>query len=223
MSDTYNFAELREVASSIMESDSPDSPAGNRGLRPPTTPVPETTTTPASNATSQVRSDQNKNDAKRPSTTDTLPLRTISDSVNLNDIRKMVPKLSKDNADRWFNIFEEAVDSKKLWWIIAGPEQPDGHANRAITVLIRQLVPDSEHDLLDQYDTAKKQFKALKKKWQSLRPGVAREKLAEFYSYRKPEDISIRDAHDQLRRMARKLRARLPHMREAVNEKTIFN
>ncbi|KAA8646758.1 uncharacterized protein ATNIH1004_005433 [Aspergillus tanneri] len=113
MSDTYNFAELREVASSIMESDSPDSPAGNRGLRPPTTPVPET-----------------KQHLHR----------TRPRSVNLNDIRKMVPKLSKDNADRWFNIFEEAVDSKKLWWIMQVLNNRT-HANRAILFLFVNLFP----------------------------------------------------------------------------------
>ena len=103
-----------------------------------------------------------------------------------------MPKLAKDNADRWFDIFGEALDSKKLRWIITGPEKADIHANSAVTLLLRQLIPESEWDLLDANNkSARHQFRALKTKWQALQPDAARAKITAFYSYKKPKDKLI--------------------------------
>ena len=44
--------------------------------------------------------------------------RTVSENLNLNDIRKMLPKLSEENSDYWFDLFEEAAEYKNIWWVI---------------------------------------------------------------------------------------------------------
>ena len=63
-----------------------------------------------------------------------------------------MPKLAKDNADRWFNIFGEALDSKKLRWIITGPEKADIHANSAVTLLLRHMARDRHRKGSRYYD-----------------------------------------------------------------------
>lgn len=160
-----------------------------------------------------------------PSTGSNTPsLRTISESVNLNDIRKMMPVLSRENADEWFDDFEDALGGKKLLWIIKEPSTADEAANQALSTLIRRLVPESERNLLNEHrKSAANQIKALKKKWQALRPGAARQKMAEFYTYKKPDDVSIRAAHEYLRRAARTLRAKQPDLAIALRDTAVFS
>jgi hypothetical protein len=62
----------------------------------------------------------------------------------------MLPELSKDNADRWFDRVTQALHAKKVWWIIAEPDTADYAAHMVISTLIRIIVPESESHLLDE-------------------------------------------------------------------------
>jgi predicted nuclease with TOPRIM domain len=135
----------------------------------------------------------------------------------------MLPELSKDNSDRWFDRVTEALHAKKMWWIIAAPETADYSAHMAISTLLRSIVPDSESDLLDEHlGSAANQFNALKHRWQTLRPNAARHKITAFYNYKKPEDVSIRTAYEQLKKMAKTLRAQDSAYKDALAEDKVF-
>jgi hypothetical protein len=49
----------------------------------------------------------------------------------------MIPELSKENADRWFNDVRETLKAKRLWWIIMEPETADDIAHTAMSALLR--------------------------------------------------------------------------------------
>jgi hypothetical protein len=63
----------------------------------------------------------------------------------------MLPKLSKDNLDYWFNHVTKALHVKKVWWIIAIPETTDYSTYMAILTLLQSIVPNSKNNLLDKY------------------------------------------------------------------------
>lgn len=149
--------------------------------------------------------------------------RTVSENLNLNDIRKMLPKLSEENSDYWFDLFEEAAEYKNIWWVIKEPGTADRRSNFALSTLIRSLVPETERELLDKHRTsAAKQFYGLKKKWQELQPEAAREKLAEFYTYKKPKDKMIRQTWEHLYRISRRLIIQDPALKPLLTEAKIF-
>jgi hypothetical protein len=80
---------------------------------------------------------------------------------------------------------------------------------------------------LDEHrDSAAKQFASLKDRWQALRPSAARQKVATFYTYKKPDDVSVdsvRSALENLRKMACQLRAKQPNPKNALTKKDIFD
>lgn len=55
-------------------------------------------------------------------------LRSVPARVNWNTIRKMLPQLSAENADRWFDDFEDALISEGIEWILEAPETTDRRA-----------------------------------------------------------------------------------------------
>jgi hypothetical protein len=63
----------------------------------------------------------------------------------------MLPKLSKDNLDHWFNHITKALHAKKVWWIIATLETVDYSTHMAILILLWLIIPNSKSDLLDKY------------------------------------------------------------------------
>jgi hypothetical protein len=98
----------------------------------------------------------------------------------------MIPELSKENADRWFNDVRETLKAKRLWWIIMEPETANDITHAAISALLRRIVPKSQLDLLDENrEPAASQFHAFKNRWQALRLSAVRQKIAAFYNYKK--------------------------------------
>lgn len=125
---------------------------------------------------------QNTGTPSTQSSQSSIRQRSVPDSLNLNEARKLMPKLSKDNAHEWLDQFQSIAIYKDIWWIITTPEQADLRANYAADILLRSLIPESDHDLLNQSrGQASTQYNSLKSRWLDLQPDSVGKKLQAFY------------------------------------------
>ena len=129
-----------------------------------------------------------------------LDLRTVSGNPNLNDIRKMLPKLWLKTQTNDLNCLKRLPNySRYLTSYLKNPELETAHRKS-------NFVPETERELLDENRTlAARQFNSLKIKWRQLQPEATHEKLSRFYSYKTPNDASIHQAWEQLYWIAHRL------------------
>ena len=142
--------------------------------------------------------------ASNQSSSSTSRRRDLPEDFKASEVCKLVPTLTRENAERWFKSLKMALVGHRAWFVIERPEDATEEAKCLVCSILERLT--TEPALFDLHDGDPRAiWQALERRYLKTQPKDVDTIRAEFSTYKKKSNETVQQAHDHLRSLARKL------------------